>query len=116
MYGGQTGNGGLRLQINANFLKISPGFKGLDPAQVLQILSSWPSLERIHTSLRQSTFYEIGVAFCDIYSEEANVLSEKDEEYLKAVNIVPIRPTINCHKGSERCELLVRIASYRDAK
>ena len=36
---------------------------------------------------------------CGIFNEEAACLREKDEEYLKTVNIVPIKPAIYHHKG-----------------
>ena len=60
-----------------------------------EIWELWPRLEELEVSgdcliLRDSYDAE----FCGIHPEEAKILREKDDEYLKTVNIVPIRPSI----------------------
>ena len=48
--------------------------------------------------------------FCGIQPEEAEILHEKDEEFLMAVNIVPSFPAINHLKGNCKELKLLAIA------
>ena len=98
----------------ARTLKISPGAKRFDPVQVLQILSCWPSLERLsfQGKMKLSIHSDMDAGFCGISDEEAAFLRQKDEEYLKAVNIVPIKPAFSHYQGTMRFVLLVRAVCY----
>ena len=92
---------------NARTLEIFPACKYFYDFEFKKVWSSWPSLELEQLSFPgKMNFPHIGnmdATFCGISWEEAAVLRREDEEYLKAVNIVPIKPAINHHKGSESC-------------
>lgn len=41
----------------------------------------------------------LGSQFCGIFEEEVVELRKKDDEYLQAVNLVPVRSSMMCLKG-----------------
>ena len=55
----------------------------------------WPHVEELETTGRNQVLRKyFDSEFCGIHPEEAEELRKKDYEYLKAVNIVPIRHCI----------------------
>ena len=90
---------------NARTLEISPACKSFYDFEFKKVWSSWPSLEQLSFSgkMQIPAFGNMDATFCGISWEEAAVLRRQDEEYLKAVHIVPTRPAINHHQGSGSC-------------
>ena len=95
---------------NACTLEISPESKFFHVLEFQQIWSSWPSLERFRFpgKMKISPSANMDASFCGISWEEAEFLRQKDEEYLEAVHIVPIKPAINQHTGNH----LIRDVNY----
>ena len=77
-------------------LKISHTFKfDVDVAPFSDIWKLWPQLVglRITVSAKYPN-RNYDADFCGIYEEEAEILREKDANYLRNVHIVPVRPSI----------------------
>ena len=66
-----------------------------------QVWSSLSSLERLKVKMAISSRENFDAQFCGIYPEEAKLLQGKDQDYLRAVNIVPPFPAINHLKGDD---------------
>ena len=70
-------------------------FYDSDVVSLSDIWEMYPALEELKIkgkADKPNSNYD--AQFCGISEEEAELLREKDEEYLRAVNIVPIRPSV----------------------
>ena len=70
-------------------------YDGEEEIPISKIVELWPALETLEISGNGNTLrrsYDADI--CGINAEEVELLWEKDEEYLKAVHIVPIRPSL----------------------
>ena len=68
---------------------------GEEEIPISQIVELWPDLEALETSGNRNTLrrnYDPDI--CGINAEEVEMLWDKDEEYLGAVHIAPIRPSV----------------------
>ena len=95
-----TETGALFPNLRAFTVQVSYETPGCVPFQ--QIWSSWPALRSltIGGKLQISRDANFDAVFCGIHAEEAEMLLEKDDEFLTAVNLVPPFPAINHLKGN----------------
>ena len=90
---------------NISVLRLS--CRGVIEGLFLEIFEHWPQLVELELTrpyydpvfLRNSD-----ASFCGIHEEEAELLSQKDEDFLKKVHIVPIRNCILTMQGQYRSD------------
>ena len=80
---------------NVTILKFHLNFCDWDLAPLTEVWELYPNLEELKM---KGEFNKLNCSydsqFCGIFEEEAEWLRTRDEEYLKAVHIVPIRPSV----------------------
>ena len=70
-------------------------FYDSDVVSLSDIWEMYPALEELKIKGKADKLNSnYDAQFCGIFEEEAEMLREKDEEYLRTVNIVPIRPSV----------------------
>ena len=66
-----------------------------DLAPFRDIWKLWPQLVGLKINVKaQYSNRNYDADFCGIWKEEAQILREKDEEYLRSLHIVPVRPSV----------------------
>ena len=79
------------LDLNISF---SWGLRS-DPLPISEISQVWPDLEELNIHGRDNFLGQnYDADFCGVYEDEAELLRTKDEDYLRAVHIVPVRPCL----------------------
>jgi hypothetical protein len=58
-----------------------------------------PNLQTFHQDNLPSLCENLDSLFCGIFPEEVAQLKEQDDEYLRAVHIVPVMPSFICLRG-----------------
>ena len=87
-----------------------------------KIWESWPHLldieistdHQVPSSGAKSLMLRYDANFLGIHEEEAEVLGQQDDDYLRSVHIVPLRPSLLTIPG-ECHELLIKINSIRQS-
>ena len=67
----------------------------MEPLSFAQIWDLWPKLEIVKIKAGRVHLYGYYDAdFCGIHEEEANHLREQEDQFLRLVHIVPIKPCL----------------------
>ena len=83
---------------------------GSDPLPISQVSECWPDLEELNI---HGAYNFLGrnydADFCGVHEEEAEMLRTADDDYLKAVHIVPTRP---CLLTMQSMKLYMKLGNF----
>ena len=74
--------------------------EGREVISFLCIWTHWVGLKelRVEDTIQEPT-ENFDCVFCGVFPEEMAELRQKDEDFLRRVNIVPVMPAITCLRG-----------------